>query len=71
MGTRNFAASNKPKTCLWCGRTLRGMKDGDAGGDASENFDTLGCAAAFGDTFANAGRRLKPVVPEVVAIEGT
>jgi hypothetical protein len=73
---RDFNASNKPDTCLWCGRKLRyktlhdwGVGDAnptrsykaEKGGDYQDGqFCGLRCGYLFGVRMAELGRRLKP-----------
>lgn len=59
---RDFAATNQPDTCLWCGRKLHGAVPcfpEYAGYDDDGYFCTLRCGYRFGVRMAELGKRLK------------
>jgi endogenous inhibitor of DNA gyrase (YacG/DUF329 family) len=53
--TQPFHATNKPETCLWCGRKVPRKRR-----DWSYAFCTDGCGLRFGEEAARNGFRLKP-----------
>ena len=62
-----YNPSNKPNTCLWCGRKLKEFIDwhhehtGMFGYEGDGHFCSLRCGYEFGNTFAAIGRRLRPL----------
>lgn len=59
-----FNASNKPGTCLWCGRKLRpwGAPDADLGTGyaGTGHFCSLSCGFRFAVDMAKSGKRFVP-----------
>jgi len=59
-GPRQWGTTNRPGTCLYCGRKVPAtkLKDGRTFQRYGEYFDALTCALGFAKVMANAGHRL-------------
>ena len=66
MAWKDFAASNKRGTCVWCGHDLRTCpRDRNKRGEYGDNlFCNLRCGYQFGLTLARAGKRLARDTPQ-------
>jgi hypothetical protein len=66
MDPKRFGATNKPWSCLWCGRDLKVpqfahvYKTGTVGFEADDHFCTQRCGYEFGLAMAGLGKRLQP-----------
>lgn len=61
----DFHATNKPDTCLWCGKRLPAARNGRRGYYGNGFFCTLSCGYLFAVTAARDGTRMKPKESEL------